>query len=335
MGSSRYDMAVELEASLAGWAAAVTRAHLDLAAKIAAVKSQWDDSAGDDSEQGAAVGTVLAEVQAEIDTLGRAMGENRTPSEAASESLSRLEAGVERLYAELAALRAQAAYPLSAPERPGDAASQLREAGALAARLEGQGGLAAELAEALSDRDEAREEAVLLRAQLEAIRLGEDGWPSAGQAITFNIFDETGEKRRMGEILIDAGVITEVQLVDALAEQRKDRQRRLGSILVELGFTEEDIIARALASQLELPFVRLADERVDLAATRLITSHLATRHMLIPLRTTTGHVVVAMANPLDLIAMDDVARATNLQVDPVVAALSDISEAIVRYYSVT
>jgi type IV pilus assembly protein PilB len=137
----------------------------------------------------------------------------------------------------------------------------------------------------------------------------------------------------MGEILVDAHVITREQLNQALTEQKKNPQRRLGLIFVEMGFTGEDIVSQVLASQLQLAFVHLAKEMIDITAVRLISSQMATLHMLIPLRAAPGKLTVAMANPLDLIALDDVELATSRRVEPVVATAADISAAIVRFYA--
>lgn len=338
MSPSDYDMAIEFEGALAEWNAALMRAHLDLAATVTALQDRYAAELAQPSGESSA--DALAEIRAGIDTLNQVVGDGSAPPDAASDCIMRLEGAVGRLQVELGRLRAQAAQGArvsgAGPVRPLAAEGQLLEASELAARLGADSDLAGQLAQAVQERDAARQELTRLRTELDALQDSyERQGKAATEAVAFEAFDASGEKRRMGEILVAAGVLTEEQLGQALEEQKKDRQRRLGSIIVELGFASEGVIAQALATQLGLPFVRLETEPIDISATRLISSQLATLHMMIPVRTTPGRVVVAMANPLDLVALDDVARATNLHVDPVVAALSDVSEAIVRYYSVT
>jgi hypothetical protein len=144
-----------------------------------------------------------------------------------------------------------------------------------------------------------------------------------------------GHKRRMGDILVDMGVLTEGQLTASLREQQAKPQRRIGGILVENGYVSEESVARVLAHQLSLPFVRLAPEVVDASAPRLINGQLAKRRQCIPITATSDRVVLAMANPQDLITLDDVKLSSGRAVSPVVATGSDIVAAIGRYYGLS
>jgi len=144
-----------------------------------------------------------------------------------------------------------------------------------------------------------------------------------------------GHKRRMGDMLVDMGVLTEGQLTAALGEQQAKPQRRIGGILVENGYVSEESVARVLAHQLSLPFVRLAPEVVDASAPRLINGQLAKRRQCIPITATSDRVVLAMANPQDLITLDDVKLSSGRAVSPVVATGSDIVAAIGRYYGLS
>lgn len=153
--------------------------------------------------------------------------------------------------------------------------------------------------------------------------------------MTFAARDANGQPRTMGEILIDAGIITSKQLESALEEQRTAKKRRLGSILVEKGLIREEIVAQVVGSQLNLPFVRLEKRKIEQGALAFMDGRLATHHMCFPISATTEKITVAMANPLDLIAIEDLEFATSLKVQPVVATLSDITSAIVKHYGVT
>jgi predicted nucleic acid-binding Zn-ribbon protein len=145
-------------------------------------------------------------------------------------------------------------------------------------------------------------------------------------------FDSEGRRRRMGEILVDAGVLTEGQLEHALQEQQDHPQRRLGAILVELGHTESDVIAQVLACQLRLPFLHLEQDVPEENAIRLVSGRLCRHHHCVPVRIEDETVLLAMSNPLDLIAIEDIELATSRRVNPVVAAEPDIAKAIDWFY---
>ncbi|MEA3365775.1 MAG: hypothetical protein U9Q79_09070 [Candidatus Hydrogenedentes bacterium] len=145
-------------------------------------------------------------------------------------------------------------------------------------------------------------------------------------------FDEHGAPRHMGEILVSAGLISQEQLETALALQQENPQRKLGTILVEEGFTGEEVIPQVLARQLRLPYLRLKEEVFDPAAVRLVSGRLAARHACIPVRATADTLALAMANPLDLIAIEDVERAASKRVQPLIARESEIMDAIARWY---
>ena len=199
-----------------------------------------------------------------------------------------------------------------------------------------------QLAGALRDRDEAHQEIVSLRTEVDMLRRANAGLtmpatPETTEAEPLPIerLGEDGHKRRMGEILIELGVITPEQLQEAIEEQALTPQRRLGAILVERGYTAEDVVARVLARQLDLPFVRLTEEVVDGAAPRIITALLAKRRMCIPIAVAPDRIVLAMANPFDLVAIEDVERTIDRRVEPAVTTPSDIASALLRYYETT
>ena len=167
-------------------------------------------------------------------------------------------------------------------------------------------------------------------------RLGteEDSSEVHHERIELAAYDTNNRKRAMGEILVNAGIVSRKQLERALEEQKGQKQRRLGNILVEKGLIHEEIDAQVLASQLKLKFVRLDEEKIKPEATRLMNGRLATHHMCIPISVDGDGVTVAMANPHDLIALEDIEIATDRTANPVVATLADITTAIVRCYGV-
>jgi len=141
-----------------------------------------------------------------------------------------------------------------------------------------------------------------------------------------------GQKVRMGELLTLAGLISKRQLSRALGHQQDGRRRPLGSLLVDLGYANEEAIAQALAAQLSLPFVVLEREFIREGALAKVPAHLARRHTCFPLSFDDHTLSVAMANPLDLIALEDLRCASGMHIRPCVAARGEISSQISAYY---
>lgn len=156
--------------------------------------------------------------------------------------------------------------------------------------------------------------------------------PEGTRRVAIQPFDEHGAPRRMGDILVGAGLITQEQLETALEVQREHPQRKLGAILVAEGFTTEEVVPQVLARQLRLPYLRLKDETFDPEAVALVSGRLAARHACIPVRATGETIILAMANPLDLIAIEDVELAAGRRVQPLIARESEIMDAIARWY---
>ncbi|HVH31373.1 MAG TPA: ATPase, T2SS/T4P/T4SS family [bacterium] len=139
------------------------------------------------------------------------------------------------------------------------------------------------------------------------------------------------QRKRIGDILLETGVITPQQLTEALAQQRRTRER-LGRVLVDQGAASEKQIAQALAAQLDLPLVALSSARLDPNAVKLIPEILARKRRVVPLRLDGSYVIVAMADPLDVFALDDVGIAARRPVKAVVAVESEVMATIERAY---
>lgn len=140
------------------------------------------------------------------------------------------------------------------------------------------------------------------------------------------------KKLKVGELLVDADVITAAQLEIALAEQARTG-RRLGRVLLDLGLATEESISRALASQSGVEHYDLEGVELDPEAVRLVPEDLARRRNLVPLGFENGSLVVAMSNPADIVAADDLARATDIRVSVAAASRRQIQRAIDRAYS--
>jgi len=142
------------------------------------------------------------------------------------------------------------------------------------------------------------------------------------------------EKPRLGELLVEAGIITPEQLEIALAEKKRSRER-LGKILVKLGFTSEGIIMDFLASQLGMEHVNLSGMEIQpfsLDVRRDVLESIVRRHLAIPIDKENNTLIVAMADPLDVFALDDIKRATKCDIKPVVASEEEIKEIIEKCY---
>jgi type IV pilus assembly protein PilB len=148
--------------------------------------------------------------------------------------------------------------------------------------------------------------------------------------------DEPDARTRIGEILVDAGVITPQDLVEILEFQSKveGRPPRLGNLIVEQGLATEEAIARGVAQQLNLPYIELGQTVADPPAMNLVPRPLARRHQMIPVRRTSDGLLVAMADPTNVVAIDDVRAVSGIsKIELAVATVSAIEDAESRFYA--
>lgn len=138
-------------------------------------------------------------------------------------------------------------------------------------------------------------------------------------------------KLRLGDALIQKGLINAEQLQQALALQKKSG-KRLGAVLVEMHIVTEQDIVQLLSEQLRIPFIDLSNYLIDPVIAKLIPEHIAKRHMLIPINKVGNKLTVAMVDPLNIIAIDDIQLMSGLMVKPVVATHTDITKALQDAY---
>ena len=144
-----------------------------------------------------------------------------------------------------------------------------------------------------------------------------------------------GGRRRLGEVLVAGKVLSEAQLEEALRTQREDRgrRRRLGEVITALGFADEVQIARALSDQLGLPFLDLGSMPIADETLAVLPRNVAVRHGAVPVTLAHDVLTVALADPTNVLALDDIRLATKLaSVRTAVATASDVQEAVNRYY---
>jgi type IV pilus assembly protein PilB len=138
---------------------------------------------------------------------------------------------------------------------------------------------------------------------------------------------------RIGDILINAGFIKEEQLQEALAYQKVDKSKRLGAILVDYGYVTEAQLLEALSKRLSVLVLDLKDTVIDLEAAAKIPQNIAYKYTLIPIGEENNHLVVAMNDPLDFYAIEDLRLITNMNIDVVLATREVILETIRKAYT--
>ncbi|MEG1947309.1 MAG: ATPase, T2SS/T4P/T4SS family [Lachnospiraceae bacterium] len=142
------------------------------------------------------------------------------------------------------------------------------------------------------------------------------------------------KKKRLGDMLLKEQIITQEQLERALGIQ-KDSHKKLGEVLIDLGYTTEEAIAVALSRQLGVEKVSLNGMNIDKEIINLVSGNILRKYVMIPFEYSNGNmneVRMAMADPMDMLALDDFTIITNLQVDPVTATPTEIMLALDKYY---
>jgi type IV pilus assembly protein PilB len=137
---------------------------------------------------------------------------------------------------------------------------------------------------------------------------------------------------RIGELLLKEKRITPAQLQEALNYQ-KTKGGKLGFNLVKLGFVTDDEITALLSKQYGVPSINLAQFEIDPGVIKLIPSETAHKYQIVPLSRSGATLTIAMTDPTNVFAMDDIKFMTGYNVEPVVASETTVLEAITRYYS--
>ncbi|MBU2103350.1 MAG: ATPase, T2SS/T4P/T4SS family [Candidatus Omnitrophota bacterium] len=141
--------------------------------------------------------------------------------------------------------------------------------------------------------------------------------------------------KRLGDILVSEGILTEEQLNDAIALQKKEGGK-LGEVLVKLGYVSEEQIVIALSRQLLIPYVSLASGKLRPAADQnledIIPYNFAIHNLILPLSRNLNSLTVVMFDPLDLMLLDNLKKLTGCEINAVVAIKADIMNAIDSFY---
>jgi type IV pilus assembly protein PilB len=138
-------------------------------------------------------------------------------------------------------------------------------------------------------------------------------------------------KMRLGEMLVDEGIITPEQLQEALQEQ-KTKGGRLEMILITRGYVTQDVIMAFVGTQLGIPHVSLTEMTIPADVIAAVPDSIAVNHCLIPVYMKDKKLTVAMADPLNVFAIDDVKMMTGFDVEPAIASEADIKAMHTKYY---
>ncbi len=137
--------------------------------------------------------------------------------------------------------------------------------------------------------------------------------------------------KQLGELLIERGIITQSQLDKALAVQQ-EMGGLIGEILVELKFAKEDEIAQTLTAQYGFPYLPLANYDINPEIANIVPGRVARQYLLIPIDKIGNNLTLAMSNPLNIQAIEDVELLSGCSVQSFVSTSSDIKRAIEKYY---
>lgn len=142
------------------------------------------------------------------------------------------------------------------------------------------------------------------------------------------------KKIRIGDILVAAGAITEEQLQEALAYQ-KENGGKLGNVLVDLGMISNEILITLLTQQLGIDYIELKGAKIEEKVLHLVPENMVAKYKVIPIEIDPDNpniLKLAMSDPMDINAIDDIGLVTNMQVEPMLATEDQINDAIGKYY---
>ena len=138
--------------------------------------------------------------------------------------------------------------------------------------------------------------------------------------------------KQLGELLLERGVINEEQLNKALKVQ-KERGGLIGQVLVMLGYAKEEEIAQALTVQYGFPYLPLECYEINCEALKLIPQNVSEQYNLIAIDRMGDLLTIAMSNPLNVQAVEDIEMISNCKVQVFVSTMTDVNNAIKKYYS--
>ena len=142
------------------------------------------------------------------------------------------------------------------------------------------------------------------------------------------------KKIRIGDLLVEAGAISEDQLQQAL-EKQKESGGRIGNIIMQMGFISRERLITVLTAQTGIDYCEIKSVKVDDAVLKLVPDSLVNKYKIMPVgydENNPNILKVAMADPMDLVAIDDISITSGLQVEPMLSFEEDLNEVIGKYY---
>ncbi|SFP73857.1 GspE/PulE family protein [Salibacterium halotolerans] len=140
------------------------------------------------------------------------------------------------------------------------------------------------------------------------------------------------KRKRLGDLLLEAALITETELNETLQGKRTDQ--KLGDALLERKYITEQQLIETLEYQLGIPRISLYNYPVEEDAVKLVSKEFAERHAVLPLKREGNRLRTAMADPMDYFAMDELRVSTGLQIEPVIATRREIMSAVQKHYHI-
>lgn len=137
-------------------------------------------------------------------------------------------------------------------------------------------------------------------------------------------------RKRLGDLLVDSGLITDAQLSTALAEKMPNE--KLGDALLREGYITEQQLIEVLEFQLGVPHINIFQYPIEQETVQLIPQELAKRHQVMPIRTEDNQLFVAMADPMDYFAIEELRMATGYQIVPAIATKDALQRTIAKFY---
>jgi len=142
------------------------------------------------------------------------------------------------------------------------------------------------------------------------------------------------KKIRIGDLLVEAGAITQEELEQALAKQ-KEEGGRIGNVIMDMGFISRELLITVLTTQMGIEYCEVKSVKIDEGVTKLVPENLVTKYNAMPIgfdENNPNILKVAMADPMDLNAVDDISIASGLQVEPLLSFEDDLINVIGKYY---
>ncbi|MEO8279490.1 MAG: ATPase, T2SS/T4P/T4SS family [Ideonella sp.] len=171
-----------------------------------------------------------------------------------------------------------------------------------------------------------------LRSKRVGDYLVEPGIVTREQLETALQLQATTTPRRLGDLLVDERLISVAQRDEALASQARNRRKLLGEVLFDMGVVTREDVRKVLVEQLGVPAVNLARFQYDPNAIKTLSAKLAKKYMVMPLYRSDRRIAMAMENPLSWEALHELEFFTGLKVDPAIASRSDLVAAVTQFY---